>query len=297
MSETQTIEELVNNLPKGGVTVRLLQALDFVAPGQWKNTVNFDELVKDVTGDPDQGFNFKVRVRALRHWEKSVEGYQRAMFVFSAVDTSDKALGAAALANMAGEKFSFLSFLDRITPKADKAQAIDLSLKLAAEIVSFSMINGIPGDSIGDFLKALKSYERESAIRMAGLVCVDGVIPLGPDFAEASLEMLGKLSARDLESNATYKRIKDFIPGSGVLGQLGFLNNSLGSVKGWITDFVKQHNLTPEVVSSRFSSFLSGADKKLDFLAGFLDVTTNYFEHTGTQSIARSLITRSMMEM
>jgi len=35
-----------------------------------------------------------------------------------------------------------------ITPKADKAQTIDLSLKLVAELVAFCQINGIPGDSI-----------------------------------------------------------------------------------------------------------------------------------------------------
>jgi hypothetical protein len=297
MSDTRTIEERVNELPDGGVTVKMLHALDFVAPGQWTNTVNFDKLVRDVTNDPDEGFNFKVRVRALRHWEKSADGYQRAMFIFSAIETSDKALGAAALANLVGEKIAFLKFLDKITPKADKAQAIDLSLKLAAEIVGFCLINGIPGDSIGDFLKALKSYEKESIIRMAALVSVDGLIPLGPDFVQASLSTMEKLSSKDLESNSTYQRIKDFLPGAGVIGQIGFLNNGLGSVKDWISGFVKEHNLTPEMLSGRFSSFLSGADQKLDYLAGFLDVTTNYFEHTGTQSIARSLVTRAMMEM
>lgn len=297
MTETRTIEELVNELPSDGVTVRMLQALDFVAPGQWKNTVNFDQLVRETTGDPDEGFNFKVRVRALRHWEKSPEGYQRAAFVFRTIDTSDKALGAAALANLAAGKFSFLSFLDKITPKADKAQAIDLGLKLAAEIVTFCLINGLPGDSIGDFVKALKTYEKDSAIRMAALVSADGLIPLGPDFVEVSLKTLEKLSSKDLESNSTYQRIKDFIPGSGVIGQLGFLNNGLGSVKDWVGGFVKEHNLTPELLSGKFASFLSGADRKLDYVAGFLDVTTNYFEHTGTQSIARSLVTRAMMEM
>lgn len=297
MSDTRTIEELVNTLPTSGMTVRLLQALDWVAPGQWKNPTSFDSLVREITNDPDEGFNFKVRVRALLHWERSPESYRRAMTLFSAIDTSDKALGAAAIASTLGEKVSFLSFLDKITPKADKAQAMDLGMKVAAEIVTFCLVNGFPGDSISDFMKALETYEKESAVRMAGLVCVDGLIPLGPDFVEASLGTLGKLSSGELEANPTYQRVKDFLPGAGVLGQLGFLNSGLGSVKDWVSGFVKQHGLTPEVVSGRLSSFLSGADTKLDYLAGFIDVTTNYFEHTGTQSIARALITRAMMEM
>jgi len=41
--------------------------------------------------------------------------------------STDAALGAAALANKVGEKIGFW-VLNRITPKADKAQTIDLSL-------------------------------------------------------------------------------------------------------------------------------------------------------------------------
>ncbi len=100
------------------------------------------------------------------------------------VDGTDKALGAAALANKVGESVSFLGFLDKLTPKPDKAQTIDLCLKLLAEVVGFCQINGIPGDSIGDFVAALGEYGKESMIRMAGLVCVDGLIPLGPDFIQ-----------------------------------------------------------------------------------------------------------------
>jgi len=39
------------------------------------------------------------------------------------------------------------------------------------------------------------------------------------------------------------------------------------------------------------------ADDKLDYVAAFLDMTTNYFEHTGTQSVARRLIERAASEI
>jgi hypothetical protein len=38
------------------------------------------------------------------------------------------------------------------------------------------------------------------------------------------------------------------------------------------------------------------ADDKLDYLAAFLDGTTNYFEHTGIQTVARTLINRAYAE-
>jgi len=39
------------------------------------------------------------------------------------------------------------------------------------------------------------------------------------------------------------------------------------------------------------------ADGKLDYLAAFLDGSTNYFEHTGVQTVARKLITQAQAEI
>jgi hypothetical protein len=44
---------------------------------------------------------------------------------------------------------------------------------------------------------------------------------------------------------------------------------------------------------SHLQQFMNIADDKLDYLAAFLDMSTNYYEHTGTQTIARSLILRA----
>jgi hypothetical protein len=38
---------------------------------------------------------------------------------------------------------------------------------------------------------------------------------------------------------------------------------------------------------------MNTADSKLDYLAAFLDMSTNYYEHTGTQTVARNLILRA----
>lgn len=297
MGDPVAIDQLVDDLPTDGVTVRMLQALDFAVPGQWKNHTKLDDLIRDVSGETDPGFIFKVHVRVVKRYNEASQGYQKAMWVFQAVDSSDKLLGAASLASKVGEKIGFLKFLSKITPKADKTQALDLTLKIAAEIVTFCQINGLPGDSIGDFLKALKAYERESAMRMGALVCVDGLIPLGPDFASVALNTVKKLTTSDLEGSGTYHRIKGYLPGAGTAAQLGFLNGSLDSVQDWMKSFTASRGLTPQTVTQNLSKWIEGADQKLDYLAGFLDLSTNYFEHTGTQSIARALVERSLAEM
>jgi hypothetical protein len=38
-------------------------------------------------------------------------------------------------------------------------------------------------------------------------------------------------------------------------------------------------------------------DGKLDYVAAFVDMTTDYFAHTGTQTVARSLISRAASEI
>jgi len=74
-----------------------------------------------------------------------------------------------------------------------------LSLKLVTELVAFCQINGIPGDSIGDFVASLADYSGESLMRMVALVCVDGLIPLGPDFILKVQSTLNQTSPQDLE--------------------------------------------------------------------------------------------------
>jgi len=294
---SKPIFELVDQLPTGGLTISMLNALDFVAPGQWRNTVGFVNTIKEITGETDESLIQAIGERAIYLYNDRSQGYQRAMWLYQTVDGTDKALGAAALAHKVGESVSFLGFLDNITPKPDKAQTIDLCLKLVAELVSFCQINGIPGDSIGDFVASLGEYSGESLIRMVGLVCIDGLIPLGPDFIEKALSSVSQMTPNDLEQNSTFKNMKDDIPGDDSGSKLNFIGESFDSVKGWMGDLVSTNNLSPQAVIGNLSNFMTIADDKLDYLAAFLDMSTNYYEHTGTQTLARRLIERAFAEI
>jgi hypothetical protein len=294
---SKPIFELVDELPTSGLTISMLNALDFIAPGQWQNTVGFVNTIKTVTGEDDEDLIQQIGERAIYLFNDKSQGYQTALWLYQTVDATDKALGAAALANKVGETIPLLGFLNSITPKPDKAQTIDLTLKIVAELVAFCQINGIPGDSIGDFVGALGEYSGESMIRMAALICVDGILPLGPDFIQKSLSFLSNMNPQELDQNSTFRTMKDAIPGNGTGGKLDFIGQSVDSVKGWMNGIVSANALTAQTVLTNLSGFLEFADDKLDYVAAFLDVSTNYYEHTGTQTLARRLIERAFAEI
>jgi len=105
------------------------------------------------------------------------------------------------------------------------------------------------------------------------------------------------MGPKDLESNSTFKGVSELIPGGNSRGKLDFIGESFDSVKGWMGDFVSSKNLSPETVMNNLQGFLEFSDNKLDYVAAFIDVSTNYYEHTGTQTLARRLIERAFDEI
>jgi len=116
--------------------------------------------------------------------------------------------GAAALVDKIGEDVGFLSFLRWLTPKADRIQTIDVSLKLIVEIIAFCQLNGIPGDGIRDFVESLVDYRHEALMRMAALICMDGIVPLGPDFVSQSMASIQRLGASGLTENKRFQQVQ-----------------------------------------------------------------------------------------
>ncbi|NEQ30445.1 MAG: hypothetical protein F6K04_05515 [Leptolyngbya sp. SIO4C5] len=294
---SQPIYELVDQLPERNLTVYALRSLDFALPGEWDNIVGFENTIRQVTGETNEALIQQIGERAIQLFNDKSQGYQRALWLYQTIDKTGGALGTAALANKIGEKVSLLGFLNKLTPKAEKAQTIDLSLKLVTEVVAFCQINGIPGDSIGDFVRALGDYSGESLIRMAALVSFDGLIPLGPNFIQQAQLVLSRLGPKELEENGAFKRIRDLIPGSNTAQQLGFMEASFNSTKDWMGGFVAKKGLTPEKITQNFQKFVDIADDKLDYFGAFLDISTNYYEHTGIQTLARRLVERAVAEI
>ena len=295
---SESIDQLVDKLPTSGMTVRALGLLDFVAPGQWQNITGFDNTIRYVTGEQDAEVVARIRARALTLYGDSSQGYQRAVSIFQMVDNAGGKIGLASMAHMLGEKVGLLSFLSNITPKEDKAQTIDLGLKLVAEMVSFCYANGFPGDGIGDFMGAVSSYEKENLIRLSAIVAFDGLIPLGPDYGAKLMDSASGWSPSDLENNALFQRIKALIPGGGATdAAFQFVNSGLGAMNQYVASFAGARGITLDGVLGQLRGVIDFSEGKLDLLAAFLDVSTSYMEHTGIQSVSRSLIERAVGEI
>ncbi len=290
----KSIVQLVDELPTSGMTITVLNALDFVVPGEWDNLIGFDRTIKTVTGEDDPGLISQIKDRAIELYNDEGEGYQRAVWLYQTVDTAASALGTAAMANKVGQDISFLGFLQNLTPKPEKAQAIDLGMKIVVELLAYCQINGIPGDSIGDFLGSLADYGGESKMRMAAIVCLDGLVPLGPNFIKAAGDWIGSATQSSLEENEAFRNIQKMIPGT---DKVAFVGQAFNSVSSWMGNFVSDRGLSPQTILQHLQGFVDIADDKLDYVGAFLDMSTNYYYHTGVQTVAKRLIDRAYAEI
>lgn len=296
MSDETPIHHLLDQLPQSGVTVTLLSAMDYLVPGEWENLTSLEGVIRSVTGEEDQALIQTIGERAIQLYGNPEEGYQRAVWLFQSVDTIDKIAGAAAAANMIGEKFSFLSFLSDITPNDETTQSIDAAVKFAAEMAAFCYCNGIPGDSVGDFVGSLAQYSKEDIMRVAAWVSFDCVLPLGPDFLDKMLATLQNVSIDTLTNNRVFQAISRFLPGGGE-EQKALIHANMEQSAGFLTDFTSSRNITQSSVLDRVRSIIELSDDKLDYAAAAIDMATNYYEHTGIQTVARRLVSRAYGEI
>lgn len=78
------IYELVNELPTNNMTIKVLRSLDFVVPGEWENIVGFENTIRKVTGETDEGMIQQIGDRAVHLFNDKSQGYQRALWLWFA---------------------------------------------------------------------------------------------------------------------------------------------------------------------------------------------------------------------
>lgn len=288
---TEPISKLVDGLPARSITTMVLGALDFVVPGQWCHYPNFHDMAKAVTGETREGKLQVICNHADQLYNEGERGAQRAVWIYQSADGNDRMLAAASLAHQVGDSVGMLGFLSKLTPKPDTLQALDLGLKVATEALAYLNLHGLTGERFDEFERSLTNLSNESAIRMAALVTLDGLIPLGPDFLVKVTSSLQ--SAQGVEQNGIFAKLGHLLPGSDTTGRLGFVRNLFASVQGWMGGFVSQKGLTQEGLLSRLNGVLKMGDGKLDTLASLLDASTNYLSYTGTQTAARHVLVKS----
>lgn len=286
---TEPISKLVDELPAKSMTTLALSALDFVVPGQWQHYPNFHDMTKAITGEHREGKLQVICNHADQLYNDSERGAQRAVWIYQSIDGSDRMLAAASLAHQLGDSVGILKFLSKITPKPDSLQALDLGLKIAAEGLAYVNLHGLTGERFGEFEKSLQNASNETAIRLAALVALDGLIPLGPDFLMKVSSALESPPA-GAEQQGLFSKLVDLVPGG---NPLNYARGVFGSVQGWLGSFVAQKGLTQQGLVSKLQGALQMSDGKLDAIASLLDASTNYLSYTGTQTAARHVIVKS----
>ena len=286
------IQQQLNQLANAKITPMVLTALDYVVPGEWVNVTSLEQAIQANLGvtDPSEVARIKDRALALFHKEPH---YARAITVFNAVDTADKVAAAAVAANQVGGALSFLSIFSKVTPKPDTTQAIDAALKLAAEVTAFALLRGLPIHSLAEaqaFPAALATYAKADMMRLAAWITIDGLLPLGPGFVQKIVDIVKGVDTSMLTSNPLFGSIKDMLPGGNPEEQKGFILSTLNSGSAYVSEFVSARGLTQESLARTLGSLVNVADKGMDVLAATLDATTDYYSHTGLQSVARVLV-------
>ncbi|MEM8640106.1 MAG: hypothetical protein AAGG51_15010 [Cyanobacteria bacterium P01_G01_bin.54] len=252
-----SIHQLVDNLPQDNITIKVLGALALITPGHWQNVTDFDALVRVVTEEQDPRQIEHIRNRAAEIYRNPQTGYQRTVGLYRAIDKADVAMATAALANKVGEKVNFLSFLERVTPKPDQLQSIDLLLKVAVEIIAFCQLQGLPNPNPLKFVESLQTnYQDAARIRMIALVCLDGLLPLGTDFLVKVHRIFNAADASVITKNPLFLAVNSSLPGNTPQDKVGFLQQSFTAVEGWMQGFVQQTNLTPAAIAGSIGQFI-----------------------------------------
>lgn len=293
---SDSIHTLLQALPETSLTTRILGVLDYLAPGEWQNVTSFEKMVELVTGETDAAVVQAVGDKALQLWFDGSTGYQRAATIFKLVDSESTLAGAASMAHLAGSKFAVLGFLEKLTPKPDHVQAVDAAVKLVAELAAFCSMNGIPGDSVGDFVSSLLAAGKEDSIRFAAWIALDIVLPLGPDGVSKLVETVQGLADRHLAENRVFRLVSDHLPG-GLAEKKQLLSSTLEGARGAIESKIQSHDVTQGSILSKVREYVDVTDDRLDVVSAALDLTNNYYEHTGIQTVARRLVTRAYGEI
>ncbi|MEO7331255.1 MAG: hypothetical protein ABI193_21950 [Minicystis sp.] len=297
MSDYDPIQDVLQALPEKSLTTRLLGALDYLVPGEWENVVNYEAMIKRVTGEDDQALIQKVGEKAIHLYNDPEQGYHRAVQIYHMIDNTSGLAGLAALASKVGQSYESLSFLANVTPKADTTQAIDAGLKFVGELAAFCYCNGLPGDTVSDFAAALASYEKEDSMRFASWLAFDCVLPLGPDFLSKVMELLSSLSNNQLGEHSRFSRLANLLPGGDIAEKKDLILRNLDSSKATISNFVSSKGMEQQGIFDRVKEYVDVADNSLDWVAAAIDLGTNCFEHTGIQSVARRVISRAYGEI
>jgi len=289
---TVGIEAALGELGDDGPTAALLRAMSFVVPGDWENPRDLDTFVGDAAPDADDATRRHVRDRALSLYAPLTSPYRRALAIYSSADLVDRAGAASSLAMRIGDRFLILGALERLTIGSPLVQAVDAGVKLVAETLAFSQLHGdvaASPDGVRALFENMHEHAREDRLRLATWVVVDGVLPMGPNFVQHSIDALRGAGAAGLARSIVFDRLAGLIPGESTDEKKEHIGRTLDSARGWVDGFVAEHQLTSFGVADRVRQVIDVSESGCEVVAAAADAVTSYFRHTGTQTVARAV--------
>ena len=288
-------------LPTSGMTVSALNTLDAFVPGEWENVTDFNTIIAEICGaDSPKKLHAQVAILARRLEIQDGARFDRAIQIYSLVDTADQVAAGAAVVGKVGAMFGGLSFLQKMTPKPDTTQALDAGVKLIAELLAFGTLHGMPSsdpDGLARFTAALADYARYDLMRIAAWVVFEGMIPLGPDFLQQILTTWKGVAGSALSNNKVFHQLSGQIPGETMDARRGYVIDALDATGDWIGRFVEEKGITQAGALEKVQGVLGRVDGGMDYVAAAIDASTAYFSHTGTQTVARALARKAYMQL
>ena len=138
---------------------------------------------------------------------------------------------------------------------------------------------------------------KEDIIRIAAFITYDLVIPLGPDFLGKTIDAIKNISEGDLSDNKLFQALRKYLPGSSVAEQKELIRANVDASGGFLTDFAQNKGIEQKSAIDRLRQYVEIADDKLDYVAATIDVMTDYYTHTGIQTVARRVVQRAYQEL
>lgn len=292
-----TVLERLDRLPRRDLTVLALKGISTLVPGDWQNITSANALIASVMGSDDPALIAQVRERADTLSRARHEGYGRALSLYDAVNRSQKAAGGLRLLANVGGVLPLIKRVANLTPTSDTLQAVDLGLKVAAEMLAFTQVNGLPGDSFAEFGASLNEYAGEARVRMAALICFDALLPLGDQALQRLDDLLGQVGQKELRLSPAYAGMAAMIPGRGDGAHLSFLRRGVDQWLGWAGGYASSLGLSGQKAVRALETTLGPWQGGFEQLATFLDAFTDTYQHTGVQAVARRLVERASAEI
>ena len=292
-----TVLERLDRLPRRDLTVLALKGISTLVPGDWQNITSANALIASVMGSDDPALIAQVRERADTLSRARHEGYGRALSLYDAVNRSQKAAGGLRLLANVGGVLPLIKRVAKLTPTSDTLQAVDLGLKVAAEMLAFTQVNGLPGDSFAEFGASLNEYAGEARVRMAALICFDALLPLGDQALQRLDDLLGQVGQKELRLSPAYGGMAAMIPGRGDDAHLSFLRRGVDQWLGWAGGYASSLGLSAQKAVQALETTLGPWQGGFEQLATFLDAFTDTYQHTGVQAVARRLVERAAAEI